>query len=249
MANSIRQEGYKRKPLWVYGAAIFLMIVPVANFLMFMIHQNEARWYAPDVWVIYAQLISPLTWGFIFLTLFSGALLLFVRQVTWILALATLTVLVAYNLFLFKQFAVLAILLLCMILLAPFRRPYLQAKSRWWEQSPRYTANTYATLLPNGTRVKVHNISLSGMLVEWIDAATPVPPANLQITLSLGSSLEILCDITRRHENMLGIRFKNLPVSVRQKLKQKIKDLTLSEKAIKKEEARKKAAESLKPLS
>lgn len=229
MAESTTPQGYKKKPLWVYGAAGFLIVVPFANFLISISRQGEPLWYSPKIWALYAGYVPVATWGFVALTFLSGVFLLLVRQVTWLLALVTLVVLAAYNLLVFKQFTVLAIILVAMILFRPFRRPYLDPKTRWWEHHPRYQTNIFGTVLPSEVKVRLHNISLSGIFVEWTDTNHPAPTTGQQINISLGPSLEILCEVVRKHENFLGIRFKHLPRSTKKILKEKIKEVAAQE--------------------
>lgn len=218
-APKIDNRGYKRKPKWIPIVAVFFMLTPFGNFLLTLASLNIPRWWTPDVWAYWVQYVPRMTWALMSLIFLSGvALLFFVRKWALILTMATLALVLIYNVFMIKVFSLMGTMAVSAMMLTTvaagyflyfsrFRRPYINPQIRWWETSPRYRAE-----IPVKVGGSVHNatlvdVSLTGALIEWktLDQM-PLPQKVTQLQLPPG--VMVACEVARSTERGYGISFK-----------------------------------------
>jgi hypothetical protein len=122
---SYQPFGYRKKPFRVYFVALYLLIAPWINFVLGIRNTGESQWYHVHTWLEYLLRLHPRTWTLLILTLFAGVFLLMVRKASWIFAWSLLLAVIFYNLIIFNDLPILALVLLFFVLLTPFKRVML----------------------------------------------------------------------------------------------------------------------------
>jgi hypothetical protein len=239
MTTSSNSPGYRKKPLWIYIAAIILMITPFGNLLYSLAALGVSQWYLPTTWTFWTQFVSLSTWFLLGIIFSSGVLLLVVRRWTWTLSLVFLSIIVVYDFIMLatNQFEIMGpfpIFLMIMatiafglgLYLSEFRKPYLNPRLRWWETEPRYRVDLPVTLTTVEHPGNLVDISRSGVLIEWADAkAVPEIEGNLNLTLPTQISIPVV--VSRRTARGYGLQFTSLTSSQKKDLKIFIETLTI----------------------
>ncbi len=225
------RSGFKKKPWWIFVIGLYLFCVPTINFFRVLAHGQDSNWLSFHSIIAAAEKIPPITWGLIIFTTISGAMLLVVRQFTWIFALSILLILTSYNFYAVHKFTLPPVLLFISILFSPFRRPYLDPSIRWWEQLPRYQTNIVGKILDLGSTIKVLNVSKSGLYFELAGGEEPSIDQQF-LKLMLTNDLQIECEIARRYEKFFGVRFVNVSKTQKRAISEQIKTIAKNEMAL-----------------
>lgn len=215
------ERGYRRKPTWIPIVAAFFMLTPFGNFLLTLASLNVPRWWAPDVWNYWVRYVPPTTWWLMSLIFLSGlALLLFVRTWALVWTLATMAVVVAYNLAMIRAFSLMGTVAVTamtattiaagyFLYFSRFRKPYMNPKIRWWETSPRFRAEISVRIDGVKTEGVLVDVSETGCLVEWKDVGK-IPAEKDVGRLRLPPDVIVPCSVARATPRGYGLRFKDM---------------------------------------
>jgi len=236
-ATANKPSGYRQKPKWIYLTAAILMLSPLGNMIFTLANLNIKGWYKPTVWVYWAQFVQPSTWFILGLLFASGLMLLTVRKWTFNLCLAILAVIIVYDIMMIRQFQILgigAIVIMLAFTLAfafllyftEFRRPYINPRLRWWETSPRYKVDLPVSIDKSSKPGILVDISRTGLLVEWTNENDiPDIEGETQITLPTQTAIDV--QIKRRTAKGYGLEFGNLNRSQKKDLQLFIETLSI----------------------
>lgn len=228
-------QGYRRKPTWIPIVAIFFILTPFGNFLMTLYSLNIPRWYAWDVWAYWVRYVPTLTWVLMSCIFVSGiSLLFFVRKWALVWTMATLALVLIYNMAMIRAFSLMGTVAVSGMMLTTvaatyflyfsrFRRPYMNPKMRWWETSPRFKTEIPVKIPKSTHNGVLVDVSLTGALIEWSTIGDiPVPQKVTQLELPPG--LTLACEVARSTEKGYGIKF-NLDRTSSKKFKLWLKQL------------------------
>lgn len=215
-----QKTGYRKKPLWIYFAAVVFILTPLFNHLLSLAYLNVPRWYAPSVWTAWLQFISIESWIVSALIFSAGVCLFFVRKWSLGFALGTLIFIIVYSLVRFKIFWKMGPVFLLGSLVATggafsllyfsrFRQPYLDPRIRWWETSTRYTVNIPVKFMDCKSEGILTDISRTGALVEWNDGEN-IPELSQEAIVVFQENLAIPCRVVRKTARGYGLAFLKL---------------------------------------
>jgi hypothetical protein len=228
--------GYRRKPNWIYFVGLCFILAPFGNFLVTLATLHIPQWYSPTVWRHWVRYVPVGTWALLSLVFASGlALLLFVRRWALLLTLATLLMVIAYNLVTIRQFALLGSLAIggmagtsavmgYLLYFTRFRRPYTDPRIRWWETSPRYKVSIPVRIESVPAEGVLLDVSFTGALIEW-PTEEAVPEREQVNTIILPPDLRLSWVSARRTARGYGLRFEVSERSARKKFKAWIRQL------------------------
>ncbi len=216
--SQTKPQGYRSKPAWIYALSAFMCASPFVCFLLAIRRMGESHWATPSVWLRFAHHIPGSVWALVAFFMMTGAALVFVRRVTWTLALIAFALLVVFNVVLFKKLPLLAGLAMAALTLRPLRNPFLSPKLRWWEQAPRVAVDLEA--VSQGERFRVINISATGALLESQSGVHYLEGVVLQVSLS--GRLELDCKVVRRDGERIGVSFVDVSRKTRKAIRRLI---------------------------
>jgi hypothetical protein len=216
--------GYKKKPARVYIVAAYLLLAPWINFVLGIRNTGEANWHEVAVWFDYLGKLHPRTWFLLLITLAAGSMILMVRKTSWIFALSSLGLVIAYNIVVFRDVPMLAVLLLALVAFTPFKKPYLNPQMRWWEHDPRFVVDLFAQVPEVQARLHIYDLSEGGTLAAFQGNFAPTVGSNFYIEFPSGP--KVLGKVIRQQEQKyLGIHFEEMNRAKRKELRSFIKGL------------------------
>ncbi|MBP7845034.1 MAG: PilZ domain-containing protein [Proteobacteria bacterium] len=216
--------GYRKKPARVYLAAAYLLIAPFINLVLGIRNTGEVNWYKIGTWFQYLLILHPRTWALLIITLTAGGLLLLVRKASWVFTLASLGLVILYNLIVFHDVPLLAVALLAFVAFTPFKKPYLNPSLRWWEHPPRFVVDLFAAIPEIQAQLKIFDVSEGGMLAAF--EGSFVPSVGATFYLEFNNGPKVMGKVVRKQEEKyLGIHFESVDRKKRRELRDFIKGL------------------------
>jgi hypothetical protein len=235
---SAKPVGYRKKPIWITAVAWLFILWPMLNLSWLMVSFGEPQWYLPSVWIYWFENLPRLVIFFMVLLAACGIALLFVRRWSWWFNLTALSCLGLYSLYMASQSLdqdpfLLSLLgvgtlgFLGVLYASEFKKPFIDARLRWWESKPRFQVRVPVHVVEMKQDLLLVNISLSGLLLEWPEGEPHKEVPN-QFIIEINNELRLPCALTRSDERRVGAKILKLEGGQRKHLDHWIKLLTKS---------------------
>lgn len=215
--------GYRKKPLWIKFTACLLIATPFLQFLWLVRSTGAPDWYTPETllrWIPHLGLL-PFLVGVSLIV--AGVALFYVKKWSWWIAMSALCLLSIHNLRMIQVYfpddtttlivaSILCIGLLALIMYSDFRKPFMNARLRWWESRSRYRVNLPVELEGYDPSVLLVDISRSGLLIHKTpDFQEALPQETI---VHINDELNFPCSLSRKTDE--GAAYKILRVTKHQ---------------------------------
>lgn len=158
-----------------------------------------------------------LDWLWNLLLVVSGVLILLRRKLSWVVAIASILLCTAINLFkylslpeafgLSYQLFAISTSIGAILIVAYFRYPYLDRRDRWFSFHKRHTTNLPAKLKGHSAKIIVKDLSLSGAQIETPEPELFEPDQVYPLEIA-GYAFEVR--VIWMNGTQIGVEFENL---------------------------------------
>jgi hypothetical protein len=217
-----------KEPLLVYLVALVFVLAPVANILVSFARSGMPGWYHPHAFFALVRTIPAADWLWLAGTFLAGAALLRRHKSAWLLAVASLVVVLLFNTWralqldfsrnvdLIRAQIIFAVAVALSLLIVGFyaRYPYLDRRQRWmFPTAHRYPVRTPVIVhADRELRGHTESISSSGLFVRLEQPADALR-RGMGLTISLTELPRLLAigaEVVQADGDVLRLRFKGL---------------------------------------
>ncbi len=216
-----------KRPTGVYLLAVLFLIAPIGNLLLSFAGSGLKNFNQPSVIYAFLQGVSPLDWLWLSLLVVTGILLLRPHKTSWTMAIFTLLLVLAINIFRAlngdlgeAQYARWQILIssvatgIVLIMSFYFRFPYLDRRTRWFiPAAQRYDVRTPVEVVAqdifNGV---TESVSISGARVRLQRDIGPLAKQMRYVDVIFPEikNVKIKTQVVEYGDNILRLKFKEL---------------------------------------
>ncbi|HEX7674687.1 MAG TPA: PilZ domain-containing protein [Bdellovibrio sp.] len=221
------QQSELKRPFGVYVLAILFLLAPIGNLLISFANSGIPNWQEPSILYALLQGISILDWLWLSLLVVTGILLLRPHKTSWTIAIATLMLVLAINLYRaflgdlahtsyghwqmgISSVATVAVLILSFY----FRFPYLDRRTRWFiPAAQRYDIRTPVEVVAqdifNGV---TESVSISGARIRLQRDMGPLVHELRFVDVIFPElrNMKIKTLVVEYGDNVLRLKFKEL---------------------------------------
>ncbi len=216
-----------KKPVGVYIIGLIFLLSPLGNILFSLSTSGDPLWYQPQNILLFLQSVFWCEWIWLGLLLLAGILLLKNHRTSWLLAMFTLTVILAMNAYRFfwppygqESFSDIFMLMSLLATLAMwtlsfyFRYPYIDRRSQWiMAPANRYDTRTAVQVVANDIYDGVtESVSISGarVLLKRAMADSQVKMRFVDVIFLNVQNIKVTCEVIEYSGNILRLRFKRI---------------------------------------
>lgn len=215
--------GYRKKPLWIQFTACLLIATPFLQFVWLVRSTGAPEWYTLETLIRWVPHLGVLPFLVGLSLIVAGISLFYVKKWSWWIAMSALSLLSIHNLRMIQVYfpgdtptlviaSVLCLGLLALIMYSDFRKPFMDARLRWWESRSRYKVDLPVALEGHETSVLLVDLSRSGLLIHRTPEFQGALPQ--ETIIHINEELQFPCSLSR--ETAEGAAYKILRITKHQ---------------------------------